>query len=1127
MLYDAFISYSHGADARLAPALQTALHRFAKPWWKLRAVNVFRDGTSLAAAHDLSGAIKTALAQSQFFIFLASPRAAQSKWCQREVEYWLAERPLDALLIVLTEGTITWDEAAGDFDWTVTDALPRALAGAFKAEPLWLDLSWARTGDQVSTGDPRFHQGVAMLAARLHGKSLDQIAGEDVRAHRRTRLVTRAAVATLALLTVSSVIGAWYAVEGQRRAERSLEQALAATDTLVGDVANGMRNFYGVPRDKLAAMLGRVEVILNTLAAMETSDAIVERRVEMMVTLSGAYIDLGNLPRADELARKAEGLITPLAQRDGPASAPWRRLTFLQGELFDIARRRSDYAEVEARSLRYRELVEAAAKALTDKTEGPVRYRVLRGVVLALQRQTTAAQDQGRLDEALALARESVAAADALLAAFPNDATARYHTATERSQVANILSDLGRLDEAMADLDAARAALRKVEEANPNQLDVLRALVEIDSSRATIFQTRDDWIAAVALYENNARVLGQLRSADPKNIVLTSRLASMLRDLAFTSVRVPDLARAREAYAQSATLFAEALQISPDSISAVESATRGLLLEATFLEQQGDRAGAIARLDRAAEIGDALVLQRGADAAGVLLGVSVRAARARLRNLEGQPKAAAADLERAEHLLGVLGRPVAPADLQRAVGAVVDIARQWGFAARLDRSLATVTAALELYTPPPGLSAAATVAHRISMAKLMLQKATVELDRGDASAAMATAEEAVRQYETEIVPHTRSDRLLDDFAQQLTLVGRIAVVGRQGDRARAAYCAVSPKIAALAPNLHERPRVRLTVLDSEFLCAEARYFGGEHDESERAMAALAKRVDDAVPVQGGLMSDWRSLRARVARLRAGMRVIAGDAKGAVPLLREAIRYHQDAVSIPAPSGDDLAGLAFVQGQLADVLDEEGDKDGARSQAESAVATLRKAARIDRIDYTLEIKLADAMVNLGELWRKDEPAKALGHFNAAASLMATLAQQVPQQGRHLVLEARSRALHQAGDAAYSLERTGEAIARHRAALAAATELAALRPDDVEVKLDLARQHGRLARALEQGKHYADARAESAEARRLFVTHRAAARNPAAIDRHIGWVDKLVATIAEGESKAQPAASAPPQ
>src|SRR3954454_22900591 len=38
-MYDAFMSYSHASDARLAPALQRALHRFARPWFKSRQVN--------------------------------------------------------------------------------------------------------------------------------------------------------------------------------------------------------------------------------------------------------------------------------------------------------------------------------------------------------------------------------------------------------------------------------------------------------------------------------------------------------------------------------------------------------------------------------------------------------------------------------------------------------------------------------------------------------------------------------------------------------------------------------------------------------------------------------------------------------------------------------------------------------------------------------------------------------------------------------------------------------------------------------------------------------------------------------------------------------------------------------
>ena len=32
MAYDAFVSYSHAADGRLAPAVQTGLQRLARPW---------------------------------------------------------------------------------------------------------------------------------------------------------------------------------------------------------------------------------------------------------------------------------------------------------------------------------------------------------------------------------------------------------------------------------------------------------------------------------------------------------------------------------------------------------------------------------------------------------------------------------------------------------------------------------------------------------------------------------------------------------------------------------------------------------------------------------------------------------------------------------------------------------------------------------------------------------------------------------------------------------------------------------------------------------------------------------------------------------------------------------------
>ena len=51
--YDAFVSYSHAADGRLAPALQRGLQSLAKPWYRRRALRVFRDETSLSASPEL------------------------------------------------------------------------------------------------------------------------------------------------------------------------------------------------------------------------------------------------------------------------------------------------------------------------------------------------------------------------------------------------------------------------------------------------------------------------------------------------------------------------------------------------------------------------------------------------------------------------------------------------------------------------------------------------------------------------------------------------------------------------------------------------------------------------------------------------------------------------------------------------------------------------------------------------------------------------------------------------------------------------------------------------------------------------------------------------------------------
>src|SRR5215203_1858960 len=228
--YDAFISYSHAADGKLAPALQNGLQRFAKPWYRRRALHLFRDQTSLSATPGLWPSIEQALQGSRYFLLLASPKAAASRWVQQEVAWWLEHKSPDTLLIGLTDGHIKRPEGAKDFDWEATDALPPNLKGVFTENPLWVDFRWAQGQEHLSTKNPAFQNALAALAAPLRGIPKEDLIGEDVRQHRRALLLARGAAVVLSLLLVVAVVLGVRATQSERRAVESEREAVAQRD---------------------------------------------------------------------------------------------------------------------------------------------------------------------------------------------------------------------------------------------------------------------------------------------------------------------------------------------------------------------------------------------------------------------------------------------------------------------------------------------------------------------------------------------------------------------------------------------------------------------------------------------------------------------------------------------------------------------------------------------------------------------------------------------------------------------------------------------------------------------------------------------------------------------------------
>ena len=296
--YKAFVSYSHTVDGALAPVLQQALHRFAKPWYRLRAIRVFRDEATLSANPQLWSSIEEALNNSEFFILLASPPAARSRWVQREVEHWCSKGRAGNLLIALTEGEIVWDEAAGDFDWERTTALPASLRGVLGEEPRHIDFRWAREMDGLSLQTLRFRDAVAELAAPLHGRPKDELVGEDVRQHRRTVRMARTAVALLTALTVAAVASSFVAVNQRDSARRQARIA-------------GSRQLAAQALAHQAVRLDRS--VLLSLEGLEREDTPEAR---------GALLDsLQATPQLVRMFHVSEGLYTVAASPDGTTLA--------------------------------------------------------------------------------------------------------------------------------------------------------------------------------------------------------------------------------------------------------------------------------------------------------------------------------------------------------------------------------------------------------------------------------------------------------------------------------------------------------------------------------------------------------------------------------------------------------------------------------------------------------------------------------------------------------------------------------------------------------------------------------------------------------------------------------------
>jgi WD40 repeat protein len=236
---------------------------------------------------------------------------------QRELSYWLQKDPDGAkLLIAIAEGQIVWDDQAGDFDWTQTNALPRLLAGRFKHEPRYSDFRGVITDSQLSLRNLTFMSEIAGIAATLRGVPKDTLIGDDIREHRTLiRLGWSAGV----ILSVMTIVAVLFALSATHQRNVSLARQFAAqADLLLNSQQPGL-----IERSALLAIES-----LRTNSSPE-AESILRHDLEMLPRL------VADMPHAGATNYDKDSVLAIAFSPDGmnlvTASSKWIRIWSVPG----------------------------------------------------------------------------------------------------------------------------------------------------------------------------------------------------------------------------------------------------------------------------------------------------------------------------------------------------------------------------------------------------------------------------------------------------------------------------------------------------------------------------------------------------------------------------------------------------------------------------------------------------------------------------------------------------------------------------------------------------------------------------------------------------------------------------
>jgi len=480
-----FISYSR-RDLDFVDRLEPAL--------VARGFKTLIDREEIYAFEDWWQRLETLVNQADTVVFVLSPDSVASPVCQKEVARAASLNKRFAPIVYRRVDDKAVPEALARLNFIFFDDPARfeeslaRLDEALRTDIGWIRKHtefgesvrrWAEAGGSASSGlllrSPVLEEAERWIASRPANAPAPTQATQDFIAASRRAATRRRNILTGSLaagLVIAIGLAGWayrergIAIEQRGLAERNFAAAKSTVDSVVFDMAQGLRDVEGMRADTVRRILGRAETAVNELASRTGNDPQVRQSQSAMDTMfARTYLRLGAIKLAASYAEKGNAVARSLLAAQ-PGDAERRQdLALNLHAVGEIAEARGDLSAALAA---YRESLDIM-HALAAKDPANAFHQS--NLLVSLNKTGKVLAQQGDLAGALAMHREELGIDRTVAAKDPSDNARQRDLSVALTFVGDLMARQGDLNGGLVAFRESLAIARALAAKDPDNTE--------------------------------------------------------------------------------------------------------------------------------------------------------------------------------------------------------------------------------------------------------------------------------------------------------------------------------------------------------------------------------------------------------------------------------------------------------------------------------------------------------------------------------------------------------------------------------------------------------------------------------------------------------------------------------